>query len=218
MSRQSTQPTKVRNGCWIQSQALVIILLLTITLCASLPISYAGENTPPLTIGTQEIGLSVGYLFPHLLKGKKSKTEQSGPAFMPSWSMMLTDPIGNGWYRGQILIGAEIVYIQFQQPVLTHGAGFAPSIKYLFEGTHKIRPYVIFSGGPFYTDLAGQIPEQSGRFNFVLTAGGGISWFLTPQMSLNAGYRFQHISNAQTSYPNVGLNASLPFLGFSLYF
>jgi opacity protein-like surface antigen len=66
--------------------------------------------------------------------------------------------------------------------------------------------------------LAGEIPEESVEFNFVLSAGFGVSWFITPQMSLNAGYRFQHISNAGIQYPNIGLNASLPFGGFSFYF
>jgi lipid A 3-O-deacylase len=52
----------------------------------------------------------------------------------------------------------------------------------------------------------------------VLTGGVGVSWFLTPQLAANAGYRFHHISNAGTAFPNLGLNASLPFGGFSFYF
>lgn len=189
-----------------------------VTLFSALPsFCRAGEQAPHLTVGTQEISLSAGYLLPHRLTTDHT-TKQSGPAFMPSWAMVLTDLIGESWYRGQILIGAEIVYIQFQRPLLTHGAGFTPRIKYLFEGARGIRPYVEFAGGPFYTDLGGRIPEESSRFNFVLTAGAGISWFLTAQLSINAGYRFHHISNAGTSFPNLGLNSSLPFGGFSFYF
>jgi lipid A 3-O-deacylase len=177
----------------------------------------ADEVVPHLTVGTQEIGLSAGYLLPHRLTDQHT-TKQSGPAFMPSWAMVLTDPVGPRWLRGQLMLGAEIVYIQFQEPELTHGVGFTPKIKWLFEGTGRLRPYIEFAGGPFYTDLAGQIPEESARFNFILTAGGGLSWFLTPQLSFNAGYRFHHISNAGTRYPNLGLNSSLPFGGFSFYF
>jgi hypothetical protein len=180
--------------------------------------SVLAEGTVPhLTVGTQQIGLAAGYLLPHRLTTKHT-TKQSGPAFMPSWSMVLTDPIGSSWYRGQILLGAEIVYIQFQQPVLTHGVGFTPKITYLFEGIGPVKPFVEFAGGPFYTDLAGRIPEESARLNFILTAGGGISWFLTPQLAINAGYRFHHISNAGTRFPNLGLNSSLPYGGFSFYF
>jgi opacity protein-like surface antigen len=49
-------------------------------------------------------------------------------------------------------------------------------------------------------------------------AGFGISYFLTDQVALNVGYRFNHISNAGTHYPNLGLNASLPYGGFSFFF
>jgi opacity protein-like surface antigen len=132
--------------------------------------------------------------------------------------MTITDPVGNGWYRGQVSIGAEVVYIQFREPVLTHGIGFTPKIKYTFVALDKIRPYVEFAGGPFWTDLAGEVPEESVEFNFILSAGFGLSWFITSQTSLNLGYRFQHISNAGIQFPNLGLNASLPFGGFSFYF
>ncbi len=72
--------------------------------------------------------MSAGYLLPHRLTTKHT-TKQSGPALMPSWAMVLTDPIGKSFYRGQLLLGAEIVYIQFQEPFLTHGVGFTPKIK-----------------------------------------------------------------------------------------
>jgi lipid A 3-O-deacylase len=195
----------------------VYILLITLMAALSSPI-HAADPTPQITVGTQEVGLTTGYMLPHLLKGEKSTTEQSGLAFMPSWSMVLTDPIGHGWYRGQVSLGAEILYVQFQEPFLTHGVGFTPKIKYTFAALDRIRPYAEFAGGPFWTDLAGKIPEQSSQFNFVLTAGLGVSYFLTDQVALNLGYRFQHISNAHTSSPNVGLNSSLPFAGFFFYF
>ena len=178
---------------------------------------YAGESSPAIAVGTQEVGLTAGYMLPHRLTADHT-TKQQGPALMPSWMMTLTDPIGDGWNRGQVSIGAEVVYIQFQEPILTHGIGFTPKIKYTFVALDQIRPYAEFAGGPFWTDLAGKIPEESSRFNFVLTAGFGLSWFITPQTSFNVGYRFHHISNAGTRYPNLGLNASLPFGGFSFYF
>jgi len=195
---------------------LVALLTFVTVLLLSIP-SPAGEVVPHLTVGTQEISLSAGYLLPHRLTDEHT-TKQSGPAVMPSWTMVLTDPVGWRWLRGQLMLGAEIVYIQFQEPELTHGVGFTPKIKWMFEGTGRLRPYIEFAGGPFYTDLGGQIPEESARFNFILTAGGGLSWFFTSQLSFNVGYRFHHISNAGTRYPNLGLNSSLPFGGFSFYF
>jgi len=178
---------------------------------------HAADGSPTITVGTQEVGLTAGYMLPHRLTTDHT-TKQQGVAFMPSWMMTLTDPIGDSWYRGQVSVGAEMVYIQFQKPFLTHGLGFTPKIKYTFVALDRIRPYAEFAGGPFWTDLAGKIPEQSSQFNFILTVGVGASYFLTDRAAVNAGYRFQHISNAHTSTPNAGLNASLPFVGFSFYF
>src|SRR6476659_10944712 len=83
----------------------------------------AGETVPHLTVGTQEIGISAGYLLSNRLTDQHS-TKQSGPAIMPSWAMVLTDPIGWRWPRGHPMLRAHIVYIQFQEPELTHGVGF----------------------------------------------------------------------------------------------
>ena len=179
--------------------------------------AQAGDVSPTITVGTQEVGLTAGYLFSHRLT-HLHKTKQHGPALMPSWMMTITDPIGDGWYRGQVSLGAEMVYLEFREPLLTHGVGFTPRIKYTFVALGRFRPYVEFAGGPFWTDLGGRIREQANQFNFVLTGGVGVSWFVTTQLAFNAGYRFHHISNAGTAFPNLGLNASLPFAGFSFYF
>jgi lipid A 3-O-deacylase len=199
--------------------ALLARTVTTLTLMTMLmtPGVRADDVSPTITVGTQEVGLTAGYMFSHRLT-ELHTTKQHGPALMPSWMMTLTDPIGDSWYRGQVSIGAEMVYLQFREPVLTHGVGFTPRIKYTFVALGRLRPYAEFTGGPFWTDLGGNIDEQANEFNFVLTGGVGVSWFLTPQLAANAGYRFHHISNAGTAFPNLGLNASLPFGGFSFYF
>jgi hypothetical protein len=197
--------------------AVRLFAVLSLGTFTSMAVAQATESSPRITIGTQEVGLTAGYLLPHRLTTEHT-TKQQGPALMPSWMMTLTNPITDGWYRGQVSIGAEMVYLQFREPILTHGIGFTPKIKYTFVALDRIRPYVEFAGGPFWTDLGGRIPEQANEVNFVVTGGVGVSWFITPQVALNAGYRFHHISNAGTQYPNLGLNASLPFGGFSFYF
>jgi len=201
----------------MKQHAILAILLLVTVLSAVLSPSHAEEIAPQMTIGTQEVGLAAGYLLPMRLT-RDHTTKQKGPALMPSWMMTLTDPIGHGWYRGQISVGAEIVYIQFQEPFVSNGIGFTPKIKYIFMAHNQIRPYVEFAGGPFWTDFTNRVPEESSSFDFILTAGVGCSFFITSQTSINVGYRFHHISNAGTSYPNIGLNSSLPFGGFSFYF
>lgn len=199
--------------------ALLIRTFIVLTLITTMTASglQADDTSPTITVGTQEVGLTAGYMFSHRLS-ELHTTKQHGPALMPSWMMTVTDPIGDSWYRGQVSIGAEMVYLQFQEPILTHGVGFTPRIKYTFVALGRLRPYAEFAGGPIWTDLGGRIDEQANEFNFVLTGGAGVSWFFTPQLAVNAGYRFHHISNAGTAFPNLGLNASLPFGGFSFYF
>lgn len=198
---------------WFARTILTAILGVTLTVSRAL----ASDVSPVITVGTQEVGLTAGYMFSHRLTHLHT-TKQHGPALMPSWMMTITDPIGDSWYRGQVSLGAEMVYLEFREPLLTHGVGFTPRIKYTFVALGRFRPYAEFAGGPFWTDLGGRIREEANQFNFVLTGGVGVSWFITPQLAFNAGYRFHHISNAGTAFPNLGLNASLPFGGFSFYF
>lgn len=198
---------------WVAHIAATIMIYLIMTA----PIAQADDGSPTITVGTQEVGMTAGYMFSHRLT-ELHTTKQHGPAVMPSWMITLTDPIGDSWYRGQISLGAEMVYLEFREPIVTHGIGFTPRIKYTFVALGRLRPYAEFTGGPFWTDLGGRIREQANEFNFVLSGGVGVSWFITPQLAFNAGYRFHHISNAGTAFPNLGLNASLPFGGFSFYF
>jgi lipid A 3-O-deacylase len=198
---------------WFARTILTAILGVALTASRVL----ASDVSPVITVGTQEVGLTAGYMFSHRLT-ELHTTKQHGPAVMPSWMITLTDPIGDSWYRGQISLGAEMVYLEFREPIVTHGIGFTPRIKYTFVALGRLRPYAEFTGGPFWTDLGGRIREQANEFNFVLSGGVGVSWFITSQLAFNAGYRFHHISNAGTAFPNLGLNASLPFGGFSFYF
>src|SRR3954470_15526132 len=103
-------------------------------------VAEASDVSPAIRVGTQEVGLTAGYLLPHRLTTDHT-TKQQGPAIMPSWMMTITDPVGDSWYRGQVSVGAEMVYIQFQEPFLTHGVGFTPKIKYSFVALDRIRPH-----------------------------------------------------------------------------
>ena len=75
----------------------MLVYILLILLMAALPSpGHAAGPTPQITVGTQEVGLSMGYLLPHRLT-QDHTTKQQGVAFMPSWMITLTDPIGSSW-------------------------------------------------------------------------------------------------------------------------
>jgi opacity protein-like surface antigen len=62
------------------------------------------------------------------------------------------------------------------------------------------------------------VPELDSTFTFVLEAGAGLAYFVTDSLALNAGYRFQHISNGHTSDRNRGFNSDSGVMGVSFYF
>lgn len=62
------------------------------------------------------------------------------------------------------------------------------------------------------------MPEIDSTFTFVAEAGVGLSYFVTDTVALNAGYRFQHISNGNTSSPNRGFNSNSGVVGVSFHF
>jgi opacity protein-like surface antigen len=60
--------------------------------------------------------------------------------------------------------------------------------------------------------------EIRSTLNFVLEAGVGLSYFLTDNLALTAGYRFQHVSNGGTSNPKIGFESDTGTLGVSYFF
>jgi lipid A 3-O-deacylase len=174
----------------------------------------ADEPIPHPAIGAQTVGLAVGPIFPiRVMPGQSTKL--FGTAVIPSWSVTITDPIGSGWYQGQVSLGAELPMFRTSEPVTAYGVGITPKLQYMFVGLTRLRPYIEGGGGPMWTDLGGQVPEQPGEFNFVIWGGAGGAWRLTPQWALNVGFRFVHISNGGIESPNSGLNFGLPFAGLS---
>jgi lipid A 3-O-deacylase len=177
-------------------------------------VAGAGEPIAPVAKGIQTVGLAVGSFFPiRLIPNQSSKL--FGTAIMPSWSMTITDSLGANWYQGQVSVGAELLAFETSEPVIGYGVGVTPKLQYTFVSLDRLRPYLEGGGGPLWTDLGGQVPEQPGEFNFVVWGGAGGSWLLTPHWTLNVGYRFVHISNGGTRTPNSGLNFGLPFAGIS---
>lgn len=132
--------------------------------------------------------------------------------------MTITEIEGAGWFDGHLSLGAEFLGFHTGQPVDGFGLGAMPTIKYMFETVKVVRVFVEGGGGAVWTDLGSRVPEQSTELNFVLMAGGGLSWFVSPKLAISAGYRFYHISNAGLGSQNSGLNYNYPFLGLAYFY
>jgi opacity protein-like surface antigen len=125
-------------------------------------------------------------------------------------------PAGPGPLRGSLEVGLEPLYQRYLDPHDAFFAGLGVTGRYHFLSLGRFVPYVeaaAFAGG---TDL--EIREIDSDFTFLLWAGAGASVFITDRTALYAGYRFQHVSNANTDRPNRGFESHTGVIGVSFYF
>src|SRR5262245_61978363 len=80
---------------------------------------------------------------------------------------------------------------------------------------YRFVPYVEIAGSGGGTDL--EIPEIKSAFAFLLFGGLGASVFVSDKTALYLGYRFQHVSNGDTSKPNRGFESNVVVGGVSFY-
>jgi opacity protein-like surface antigen len=188
-------------------------LIVVLSLLAFLWLTTAANANDPFRIGVQEIGFSVGPVFPLRLTPAQS-SKLFGEQATVSWAMTITEPVGKGVLDGTLSLGVEAILFHTREPAESYNVGGMPRLRYVFGSRAMVRPYVEGGGGGVWGPLAGT-PEQASNVNFLLMAGLGISWFLSPHTAVSAGYRFYHISNGGLANPNSGLNYNYPFIGLS---
>ncbi len=118
-------------------------------------------------------------------------------------------------FYGALETGLEPIYQHYTEPGDAFFAGLGGVLRYHLLSLGRVVPYVevaAFAGG---TDL--KIPEIRSDFTFMAFAGLGASVFLTGHTALYGGYRFEHVSNGNTSQPNRGFENHVGVLGVSFY-
>jgi hypothetical protein len=166
--------------------------------------------------GKHEASVGAGVFFSPFGASKSRPTENyAGPLVQIGY--MLNRPDHGAEWRGNFEVLGEL-----------SGAGdFEGSGNYVASTTFWLRynvvppkwdlvPYLQIGGGVSLTDIDHKIFGQA--FNFNLDAAVGFRYFVKPDCSLNAEYRFQHISNANMAEHNLGINAQAPVVSVSWYF
>ena len=126
------------------------------------------------------------------------------------------DPLGPGMLRGSVEVGLE-PFVQFYlEPSRVSQEGIKAVGRYHFISVAPIVPYLEFAAGVMHSNL--KIDEIRSRYAFSLETGAGLSYLLTPTLALTAGYRFQHISNADGESPNTGINSNTGLIGVTFFF
>jgi opacity protein-like surface antigen len=132
-------------------------------------------------------------------------------------SLLPFEPLGrNHFWYGALEMGFEPLYQKYTEPKDAFWAGLAAVSRYHFLSLGRVVPYIEIGGSAGGTDL--KIPEIRSTFAFLVFGGLGSSVFVADHTALYAGYRWQHVSNGNTSSPNRGFEAHVVVAGVSFYF
>jgi len=112
---------------------------------------------------------------------------------------------------------AQILIFGILPSVLCRGASFCTDDpvtgdkRQNFQPFFEVRGGVIASAEPIPVDTAG-----ASALNFLFDFGGGIQFRVRDDRTISFGYKFLHISNADTSAVNPGVDNNVFYAAFSL--
>jgi len=172
----------------------------------------------PFQAGRQSIAIAGGYALGlpiGVAKGTDLEDVRMG-AFLPSWSIGLTNPlVPDSWLHGNLEFMVEGTFLFNTEPTNGFAGGATANLRYNFLRWRRVVPY--FEIGAGFGGVGFDLDGQSNGFNFFLQAGLGARWFVKERVALGAGWRFHHISNANSNLPNLGLDSSLFLAGVTYY-
>lgn len=166
--------------------------------------------------GTTVLGLQVGGGVANNIEGHRTLSDISFLNAAPRVSYLFFSPFGSGLLRSALEPGVEGWFQYYLSPNEATAEGLKLAMRYHLIGFGRLVPYFEATAGAGGTSL--RVKEIDSAFTFVVEAGGGLAYFVTDTVALNAGYRFQHISNGHTSSPNRGFNSDTGIGGVSFYF
>jgi opacity protein-like surface antigen len=96
-----------------------------------------------------------------------------------------------------------------------YGGGTSPiGLQVNFRRHRALQPYINGTAGVLY--FAEQVPVSgSSQFNFGVGWGAGVQIWHRENQSVNIGYKFHHISNANSANRNPGADSNLLYAGYS---
>jgi len=199
---------KPREWRWMGVAALAVLSL----------VRPAAAFDPDATFarGTTIFGLQIGGGAANDIEGHRRVSDISFINETPRVSYLFFSPFGSGLLRSVFEPGLEGWFQQYLSPHAATAEGLKVTGRYHLVGFGRFVPYLEGTAGAGGTSL--KVPEIDSTFTFVLEAGAGLGYFVTDSLAVNAGYRFQHISNGHTSNPNRGFDSDSGVVGVSFYF
>jgi hypothetical protein len=195
--------------------AIVVVSLLTVLSAAARAYGFDSELT--FHKGAFVLSGEGSYGWQVELEPKKDFTTLEFYDVGARFSLLPFDSLGKGsWWYGTFELGLEPLYQKYTLPKRRFWAGLSTVVRYHFLGLGRFVPYVEVAGSAGGTDL--RLPEIRSRFAFLIFGGFGASVFLDNHTAIYGGYRWQHVSNGNTSRPNRGFESNVAVLGISYFF
>ncbi len=181
--------------------------------------AYAENSLDNFGYGKMYVGLQGGWgkAFSLGIAGQGDGRNVEYAAILPQVGIGLSNVVGdNTWYRGNLDAVFQGEFLIGYQPDSGYSAGLSFLLRYNFLASREWVPYVEIGGGVGTLDF--DLKDQADGLIFYPQAGLGLHYFATDNLSLDLGWRFHHMSNANTEHPNNSINASLLLVGFSWFF
>jgi hypothetical protein len=99
----------------------------------------------------------------------------------------------------------------------TYGSGLSPvGFQSDFFPSKRVQPFLSTDGGFIYfTDRV--LSPQGSQFMYTVDFGTGINIFRKERQAVSIGYRYQHLSNANISQHNPGMDANTFYVSVSRF-
>jgi opacity protein-like surface antigen len=193
----------------------VTISIVALLLAAAPAWAFDAEQT--FKKGTYVLSGEGAYGWQTNLEHKRSASHVEFYDAGVRFSLLPLDTIArSSFLYGALEVGLEPLYQHYTTPKQAFWAGLAAVLRYHFLGLGRVVPYAELGGGAGGTDL--EVREINSTLAFLVFGGLGASIFVSNKTALYAGYRYQHVSNGNTSQPNRGFESNVGVAGISFFF
>jgi hypothetical protein len=106
---------------------------------------------------------------------------------------------------------------RYTQRKRTYGSGVSPvGFQTDFFPTRRVQPFFSSDGGFIYF-MDRVLSPQGSQFMYTIDFGAGVNVFRKARQAVSIGYRYQHLSNANISLHNPGMDANTFYVSVSRF-
>jgi opacity protein-like surface antigen len=199
-----------------RNRRLTAIMSIVALLLAAAP-AWAFDAEQTFKKGTFVLSGEGAYGWQTNLEHKRSASHVEFYDAGVRFSLLPLDTIArSSFLYGALEVGLEPLYQHYTTPKQAFWAGLAAVLRYHFLGLGRVVPYAELGGGAGGTDL--EVREINSTLAFLVFGGLGASIFVSDKTAFYVGYRYQHVSNGNTSQPNRGFESNVGVAGISFFF